>query len=221
LIFGTDDKVKNGKTGMNAATQRIHHAAMRLFAETGGSTLAVSDLAREAGLSRGTIYNNLDDPNALFQSVCESVATEFRESIEAVTAHMADPAERISAAIRLCVRRVHDDVPWGKFIARYAMMEPVLGQFWAEMPAKELRRGMVSGRFNIHRDQIASITATAGGATFGAMSLVLDGRRAWRQAGTDTAEIILRGIGLDRAEAREIANKELDPLPRLAVFDAA
>ena len=117
MIFGTDDKVKNGKTGMNAATQRIHHAAMRLFAETGGSTLAVSDLAREAGLSRGTIYNNLDDPNALFQSVCESVATEFRESIEAVTAHMADPAERISAAIRLCVRRVHDDVPWGKFLS--------------------------------------------------------------------------------------------------------
>ncbi|MBV7407814.1 TetR/AcrR family transcriptional regulator [Maritimibacter sp. DP1N21-5] len=206
---------------MNAATQRIHQAAMRLFAENGGTAVAVSDLAREAGLSRGTVYNNVDDPNTLFHSVCESVATEFRDSIHSATAEMTDPAERISAAIRLCVRRVHDDAPWGKFIARYAMIEPILGSFWAEMPAEELRRGMISGRFNIHRDQIASITATAGGATFGAMSLVLDGRRTWRQAGTDTAEIILRGVGLDRAEARDITNRELDPLPRLAAFDAA
>ena len=56
---------------MNAATLRIHQAALRLFAEHGGTTVAVSDVAREAGLSRGTIYNNLDDPAGLFSSVCD------------------------------------------------------------------------------------------------------------------------------------------------------
>ncbi|MBL6426088.1 MAG: TetR/AcrR family transcriptional regulator [Maritimibacter sp.] len=206
---------------MNTATLRIHQAAMRIFAVEGGTTVAVSDLAREAGLSRGTIYNNLDDPQSLFTSVCETVAAEFRDSIKVATDHMDDPAEKVSASIRLCVRRVHDDPHWGRFIARYAMMEPSLGSFWAEMPAEELRRGLISGRFTFHRDQVASITATAGGATFGAMSLVLDGRRTWRQAGSDTAEVILRGVGIDRAEARDITQTELDPLPRLAVFDAA
>ncbi len=206
---------------MNTATLRIHQAAMRIFAVEGGTTVAVSDLAREAGLSRGTIYNNLDDPQSLFTSVCETVAAEFRDSIKAATDHMDDPAEKVSASIRLCVRRVHDDPHWGRFIARYAMLEPSLGSFWAEMPAEELRRGLISGRFTFHRDQVASITATAGGATFGAMSLVLDGRRTWRQAGSDTAEVILRGVGIDRAEARDITQTELDPLPRLAVFDAA
>jgi AcrR family transcriptional regulator len=206
---------------MNTATLRIHEAALRIFATEGGTTVAVSDLAREAGLSRGTIYNNLDDPHTLFTSVCETVATEFRDSINKACAEMDDPAEKVSASIRLCVRRVHDDPHWGRFIARYAMMEPSLGSFWAEMPAEELRRGLISGRFTFHRDQVASITATAGGATFGAMTLVLDGRRTWRQAGSDTAEIILRGVGLDRTEARDITQRELDPLPRLAVFDAA
>jgi len=141
--------------------------------------------------------------------------------METACAQMQDPAERISAAIRLTIRRVHDDQHWGRFIARYAMLEPRLGHFWAEMPAQELRRGLASGRFLFHRDQVPSITATAGGATFGAMSLVLDGRRTWRQAGTDTAEIVLRGIGIDRAEAREITRQKLEPLPRLAVFDPA
>ena len=55
---------------MNTATLRIQQAALRLFAENGGTSVAVSDLAKEAGLSRGTIYNNLDDPTALFDSVC-------------------------------------------------------------------------------------------------------------------------------------------------------
>lgn len=206
---------------MNAATLRIHQAALRLFAEHGGTSLAVSDVAREAGLSRGTIYNNLSDPAGLFSSVCDTVAEEFTTSILDATRDMADPAEKISAAVRLCVRRVHEEPHWGRFIARYAMLEPRLGSFWGTMPADELRRGLISGRFSFHRDQVASITASAGGATFGAMTLVLDGHRTWRQAGSDTAEIILRGIGLDRAEARDITQKELDPLPKMAVFDAA
>lgn len=206
---------------MNAATPRIHQAAMRLFAEHGGTSLAVSDVAREAGLSRGTIYNNLSDPAELFSSVCDTVSEEFKGSIVVATSTMSDPAEKISAAIRLCVRRVHEEPHWGRFIARYAMLEPRLGSFWGTLPAEELRRGLVSGRFNFHRDQVASITASAGGATFGAMTLVLDGHRTWRQAGSDTAEIILRGVGLERGEARDIAQRELDPLPRMAVFDAA
>ncbi|WP_238364069.1 TetR/AcrR family transcriptional regulator [Mesobacterium pallidum] len=204
---------------MNSATRRIHQTALRIFAETGGTSLAVSDLAREAGLSRGTIYNNLDDPGALFDSVCDQTAAEFRRAVNRACAGMQDPAEKIAASIRLTVRRVHDDASWGRFIARYAMLEPRLGSFWADMPAQELRRGLAAGRFSFEPDQVASITATAGGATFGAMSLVLDGRRTWRQAGSDTAEIVLRGIGIDRAEARRITEVELDPLPRVAFFE--
>lgn len=206
---------------MNNAMFRIHQAALRIFAQDGGTSLSVSDLARRAGLSRGTIYNNLDDPSTLFDAVCDMTAREFREAILGACADMDDPAEKISAAIRLTVRRVHDDTDWGRFIARYAMLEPRLGSFWADMPAQELRRGLASGRFAIHRNQIASITATAGGATFGAMSLVLDGRRTWREAGSDTAEIILRGLGIEKAEARNITQVDLDPLPGVEVFAAA
>ena len=101
------------------------------------------------------------------------------------------------------------------------MMQPELGSFWGKMPADELRRGISSGRFDIRQEQIASIPATAGGATFGAMTLVLEGHRTWRQAGSDTAEIILRGVGIDKNEAREITQRELEGLPRLSVFDAA
>ncbi|MGR3454726.1 TetR/AcrR family transcriptional regulator [Pseudooceanicola sp.] len=206
---------------MNIASLRIHHAAMRIFAETGGTAIAVSELAKEAGLSRGTIYNNLENPADLFASVCDMMAEEFLQSVRDSFGVQEDPAQRVSNAIRLCVRRVQEEPHWGRFIARYAMIEPKLGAFWGRIPAEELRRGIDTGRFDIRPDQIVSICGMMGGATFGAMTLVLNGHRTWREAGSDTAETMLRGLGIARREARRLAQTEFEPLPRMALFDAA
>ena len=37
--------------------------------------------------------------------------------------------------------------------------------------------------------------------------------RTWRDMGSDTAELLLRALGLEPAEARSIARSELPPLP--------
>lgn len=199
---------------MQSSAMRIHMAAMRIFAEQGGTHLAISELAREAGVSRGTVYNNVAEPGALFSSLCDLLAEEFREVVEQACGDMQDPADKLAAAIRLSVRRVHDDPHWGRFIARYAMLEPRLGMFWGRMPAGELRRGIAAGRFALRPEQVPSAAATAGGATFGAISIVLDGRRAWREAGADAAEIVLRGVGIGRREAIAITRQDLPALPR-------
>lgn len=206
---------------MNSVQARIHHAAMRIFAEKGGSIIAVSELANEAGLSRGTIYNNIADPAGLFGAVCQMMADELTESVRSSFEGVDDPAHRFANIIRLCVRRVHEEPHWGRFLARFAMGEPKLGEFWGKIPAEELRKGHKSGRFAFDREQVASITASAGGATFGAMTLVLQGHRTWRQAGSDTAELMLRAVGIERQEARTLSRIEIEPLPRIAVFQAA
>lgn len=204
----------------NSASLRIHHAAMRIFAEVGGTSLPISDVAKEAGLSRGTIYNNLTQPENLFASVCQMLSRELETSFETVTGHMTDPAERIAAVIRLCLRRTHEEPDWGRFQARYAIIDPEIGSFWGRTPKRELERGIESGRFTFQRKQSGSVVAVVGGSTLGAMSLVLDGHRTWRQAGSETAEIVLRGIGVPMDEAAEIAQQTLEPFPRLGKFEA-
>ena len=204
----------------SSASLRIHHAAMRIFAELGGTTLSISDVAKEAGLSRGTVYNNLPQPEHLFASVCEMIGKELDTSFEAVTAEMRDPAERVSAVIRLSLRRTHEEPDWGRFLARYAAIDPEIGSFWGRIPKAELKRGAESGRFHFQRKQSASVAAVVGGSTLGAMSLVLDGHRTWRQAGSETAEIVLRGIGVPVAEAEAISQQTLTPLPRLSMFES-
>ena len=54
---------------LNPAQQRIHAAALKLFAERGVTQVNVSDLAQAAGVARGTIYNNLSNPDGLFEEV--------------------------------------------------------------------------------------------------------------------------------------------------------
>ena len=206
---------------MSGVRTRIHHAAMRIFADKGGSAISVSELAAEAGIARGTIYNNIEDPGALFDAVCQMVADELHDSVLASFSGVDDPAHRFFNITRLCVLRVHEEPKWGRFIACFAMAEPRIGAFWGTLPADELRRGLIMNRFVFEREQVSSITASAGGATFGAMTLVLGGHRTWRQAGSDTAEFMLRAIGVQRHEARELASREIDALPEISMFVAA
>lgn len=201
---------------ITSAEHRILHAAMRLFAERGGTHLPVSDLAREAGLARGTIYNNMSDLSHLYDTVCDGMAQEMRLSITAAVADIPDPAQRLSNVMRLCLRRVHEEPHWGRFIARYAMFEPRLGEFWRYGPSQDLRDGLASGRFIFEPEQLASITASLGGANFGAMTLILNGHRTWRQVGADIVEMGLRSLGLPRDEARTLATTDIPPLPRVA-----
>ena len=50
------------------------------------------------------------------------------------------------------------------------------------------------------------------GGVLSAISLVLEGHRAWRDAGADIAELSLRALGLPAETARAMATAELSPL---------
>lgn len=45
---------------------------------------------------------------------------------------------------------------------------------------------------------------------------VLDGHGTWREIGSDTAELLLTALGVDREEARTLARSELPPLATTA-----
>ena len=54
------------------AQARIYEAAVRLFADNGTTHASVTELAQAAGLARGTIYNNVENLDALFEEVASA-----------------------------------------------------------------------------------------------------------------------------------------------------
>lgn len=63
--------------------------------------------------------------------------------------------------------------------------------------------------------QIAQTPAVAliTGTVLGSILLVLEGRKTWRDAGSDAAQFVLTAIGVPRDEARAITSMELPAIP--------
>jgi AcrR family transcriptional regulator len=197
---------------INPAQRRIHLAAMRLFAEKGGTQLSISDLAQEAGVARGTVYNNVETMDLLFEQIATQLSQEMHQRISASIASVQDPAERLAYGVRFFIRRAQDEPQWAAFLTRFALSTASLRELFYSQATADVLKGLSEGRYSFHQEQLASVIALIGTATLGAMMLVNERIKTWRTAGTETVELLLLALGVDRQEAETLANLELPPL---------
>lgn len=200
---------------LNPVQRRIHQAALRLFAEKGVSQVNISDLAQEAGVARGTIYNNVENMEQLFQQVASQLSKEMHLRVSKSFVEQQDPAERLANGIRFYIRRTHEEPQWGAFINRFAMSYASLREMFYSQATTDLMNGLQAGRYNFRQEQLVAVVSLLASATLGAMFLVIEGLKTWREAGSDTAELVLRSLGVSEEEARRLASAELAPLPTL------
>ena len=198
---------------LNQARRRIHAAAMTLFADRGVTKVSISELASAAGMARGTIYSHVPDVDSLFEDVAAQLAREMIERVVAGFAGLADPAQRLAIGVRQYIRRAHEEPLWGRFMSRFGMSPALTHALHGTYPIADFEAGIASGRYRIGLEQLPAMVGLLAGGTLGAMLPVLDGRSTWREAGSDTAELLLVALGLDRDEARAIARIDLPPLP--------
>lgn len=200
---------------MTAARRRMREAAIRLFAEKGSTQVSMSELAQAAGVARGTAHNNLESPDAFFREIASELADEMNDRITLSSEGVGEPARRLALAIRFYIRRAHEEPDWGRFLLRFAISEQALQAFWLGQPVQDLANGQQSGAFQFRPDQIPSAISFIAGSVLGAIMLVLDGHRTWRDAGQDAVEFALRAIGVPGGAARDLAISDVPPLREL------
>lgn len=200
---------------LNPTQRRIHQAAFRLFAEKGTSQVNILDLAQEAGVARGTIYSNIESMESLFEAVASHLAAEMHERVKKSFDALEDPAQRLANGIRLFIRRAHEDSQWGAFIHKFAMNNSSLREMFTSQATTDLLNGLASGRYRFQQEQLLVVMTLISSCVLGSIFLVLEGHRTWREAGADTAELVLRALGVAPDEARALATKELPALPTL------
>lgn len=197
---------------LSQARRRIHAAAMKLFAERGVTKLNISDLASAAGMARGTIYSHVSDVDGLFEEVAAQLAREMTERVVAGFAGIDDPAQRLAIGVRQYIRRAHEEPLWGRFMSRFGLSPALTQALLSTDPVADLHAGIQSGRYRIGLEQLPAMVGLLAGGTLAAMLPVLDGRSTWRDAGSDTVELLLVALGLEREAARALARSELPPL---------
>lgn len=193
--------------------QRISDAAVRLFVEKGTTQLTISELAQAANVARGTLYRNIGSVGDLFERVVADLSTDMHQRVAASFDGIDDPAARLATGVRLWIRYAHENPTIGRFAVRFGLSEESLRAVMTGPPMRDINDGVAAGRYHLGSMSVDSIASLVLGATVSAMWMVLEGHQTWREAGSSTAELLLRAMGIEPAEAREISKAEL---PRLS-----
>lgn len=186
---------------MSAAQDRLHLAALKIFAEKRSKAVSVSELAREANVARSTIYKLVPDMDVLFAEVAGDVTKRFNLALAARLEGVTDPACRLAYALALPLEEFHRDPLSGRFVTEFALRERGLRKYWFGVPNEALKEGVESGRFVISPQDILVFRGQMAGGLLSTMMLIQDGQTGWRDAARCFTSIQLRALGLSDVEA--------------------
>jgi TetR/AcrR family transcriptional repressor of nem operon len=82
-----------------AYQEGILNAAESLFAQSGFSAVKTEDIARSAGVSKGTLYNYFESKEAIFGALSDRARARLLDGLDAAIA-AASPADRPRAFVR-------------------------------------------------------------------------------------------------------------------------
>ncbi|MBF6210488.1 TetR/AcrR family transcriptional regulator [Nocardia puris] len=91
------------------AAQRILDAAAELFAQQGVAETQMADIAEAAGCSRATLYRYFENRQAVRLAFVHREARRLGAAVAAEVGGIADPGERVVAAVLAAVRAVRAD----------------------------------------------------------------------------------------------------------------
>lgn len=189
---------------------RLIDAARTLMAERGVDAVGLTEITDAADLGAGTFYNYFQSRDEIVEAVAEASVESLGQSMDALTANMEDAAEIFAVSLRHVVLKAVTDPLWGWFVVRLGVAHPQLIEILGPRAARDLRKGVDSGRFTIPDVDIA--TSCTFGALLATLHLVLS-TKTEDHADELFAQTMLCMVGIPAAEAREVASRPLPPLP--------
>lgn len=97
------------RSEVTSSPERILEAAEECFARYGFQKTSMEDIAREAGLSRRSVYRHFPDKSALFNEVATGRTRIFLDEILRSTARLTGLSAQIEEVARLTRHFIHED----------------------------------------------------------------------------------------------------------------
>ena len=142
----------------DARPEEILEAAKHVFGESGYAGTKLEDVARRAGVSKGTLYLYFDSKEALFREMVRAkVVAALAHAEEAVRTFDGSSRELLVILVSSMYRRLRDDgmARVGRVVQAELPSFPELAQFYFEevilrsrrLVSRVLERGVESGEF--------------------------------------------------------------------------
>lgn len=185
-------------------------AALRLLARKEAGEIALLDVAAEAEVSNGTIYNYFRTRDEVLEAVGLTLADEFSDAISALSSNVHSGAQRLAIGVRMFIRRAADDHQWANALLRIIPIDQAMRSRLADRVLDDLREGQREGALRFEDEGVALDVVVS--CTTGAMRSVVEGR-AVAEHDVRVTEMILKALGATPARAKKIA---IQPLPATA-----
>lgn len=192
------------------ARQRILEAAERLFRSQEVEGVTIQEITEAADVGHGTFYTHFKTKMEVLVPIVESNAQNFTRRVDKLTESMEDSAAVVSISIRHLLRAIAKDPLWTWFLSNAQLPMDEFRKGVGNSGRRDILEGVKNKRFTPFREK------TLEPFLIGALIGVVRERThdiTNNHAAEDSAQMVLQLLGLDEAEAKQIAYQELPPLP--------
>lgn len=216
------EKEPRGARRKRETRARLLEAALRLMAEKGMEGVAINEITEAADVGFGSFYNHFESKEAIYAALMDSVFEDFADAIDGLVRNVADPAEVIAVSVRHTLLRARREPVWGQFLIREGFSARVLERGLGQRLLRDIQKGVAAKRLST-KDPLVTFLSV-GGTVLASISAELQfGSAQGPQASVvkalgftgdglaeRVAEVVLKTLGVDPAEAGAIARR---PLP--------
>ncbi|MGK8436793.1 TetR/AcrR family transcriptional regulator [Ectopseudomonas hydrolytica] len=201
-----DEPLTRGHKKRERTRQGLIDAALRLFARKEVGDVALLEVANEAEVASGTVYNYFRTRDEVVEAVGLALADEFADTISTLSIGVDSGSRRLSIGVRMFIRRAIADPDWASAVIRVVHLDQAIRSKIANQVLADLRAGIEEGAFSYADENIALDLVVSCGV--GGMRAVVEGRQV-EDHDIKVAEMVLKALGTTPARARKLAQQKL------------
>lgn len=186
-------------------------AARRIMSEKGIDGSTMLEIAEQADVGAGTVYNYFESKEDLAIAVLEQLMHELALKIEKVTDTFDDPAQVYAFGIRIVIDTATGDLRWKQLLYRSEVIAHAMYARMGPFAIRDLENATNAGRFKVDNAELTWMMACH--AILGiALSITND---EFPETVIDEAVIrLLCMTGIGREEAVDLALRDRPALPQ-------
>lgn len=192
--------------------RQILMAALRVFSARGVAGCTIQEVADMAGVTTGTVYNHFDDREAIVVAVALWLAETLSRRIAETQAAVEEGAQRMAIGQRRYMWLAQQSPAWALLLIDIASAAPHLLGTIGDYVRADLALAMRQKAFRIC-DEAAAIDLCIGSCSRAMLTIALGQARPGYDVQMTT--MLLRGLGMDPAQAAEVAARPLPPFAPL------
>ncbi|MDM0052676.1 TetR/AcrR family transcriptional regulator [Variovorax sp. J22R115] len=189
---------------------QLVQAAIRVFSMRGYGDATMQEIATTASMTTGTVYNHFKTKEEVARAVALLLAHTLCRRITDSQQGVAEGSQRMAIGIQRYIWLAGQSPEWARMMLEVSAAAPEMLLEIRDYVLADLRLGVKQKAFRVP-GETAAMDLINGTVQQAMRTVSLGGVPALH--GREVASCVLRGLGMEWAEAKRVAQRALPPFP--------